>query len=97
MGDYKAELERDYYVSILDKDSIYNLETDENLVITWSRNPHAKTPIPRKPCKSSLIVVWHKDNLYLGTNTIRNGNPPNKYWFANKKYKDDATKTVVLQ
>jgi hypothetical protein len=38
-----------------------------------SRNPHAKTPIPEKPCKSSLIEVCHKDNLYLGTNTIGNG------------------------
>ena len=28
-----------------------------------------------KPSKSSLIGVWHKDNLYLGTNTIRNRNP----------------------
>jgi hypothetical protein len=34
-----------------------------------------KTPIPGKPSKSGLIGVWHKDNLYLGTNTIRNGNP----------------------
>ena len=31
--------------------------TDANLVITWSRNPHAKTPIPRKPSKSGLIGV----------------------------------------
>jgi len=30
---------------------------DENLVITWSRNPHAKTPIPGKPSKSGLIGV----------------------------------------
>jgi hypothetical protein len=30
---------------------------DANLVITWSRNPHAKTPIPGKPSKSSLIGV----------------------------------------
>jgi hypothetical protein len=27
MGDYKAELERDYCVSILDKDSISNIKT----------------------------------------------------------------------
>jgi len=26
-------------------------------VITWSRNPHAKTPIPGKPSKSGLIEV----------------------------------------
>jgi hypothetical protein len=26
-------------------------------VITWSRNPHAKTPIPGKPSKSGLIGV----------------------------------------
>ena len=32
-------------------------DTDANLVITWSRNPHAKTPIPGKPSKSGLIVV----------------------------------------
>jgi len=49
--------------------------TDANLVITWSCNSHAKTPIPGKPSKSGLIGVWHKDNLYLSTNTIENGNP----------------------
>jgi hypothetical protein len=38
--------------------------TDANLVITWSRNSHPKTPIPEKP-----------SNLYLGTSTIGNGNP----------------------
>jgi hypothetical protein len=27
MGGYKAELERDYYASILDKNSISNMET----------------------------------------------------------------------
>jgi hypothetical protein len=41
----------------------------------WSRNPYAKTPIPGKPSKSGLIGVWHKDNLYLGTNIIGNENP----------------------
>jgi len=30
---------------------------DTNLVITWSRNPHAKTPVPGKPIKSGLIGV----------------------------------------
>jgi len=35
---------------------------DVNLVITWSCNPHAKTPILEKPSKSGLIAVWHKDN-----------------------------------
>jgi len=40
------------------------IPNDTNLVITWSRNPHAKTPIPGKPSKSGLIGVWHKDNLY---------------------------------
>jgi hypothetical protein len=30
--------------------------------------------IPGKPSKSSMIRVWHKDNLYLGTRTIENGN-----------------------
>jgi hypothetical protein len=31
--------------------------SDANLMITWSRNPHAKTPIPGKPSKSGLIGV----------------------------------------
>jgi hypothetical protein len=71
--------------------------SDVNLVITWSRNPHAKTTIAGKASKSGLIGVWHKDNFYLGTNTIGNGKPPpNEYWFANEKYKDDATKLIVL-
>ena len=33
------------------------MHVDANLVITWSRNPHAKTPIPGKPSKSGLIGV----------------------------------------
>jgi hypothetical protein len=71
---------------------------DANFVITWSHNPHAKTPIPWKPSKSGLIGEWHKDNLYLGTSTIGNEKPPpNEYWFANERYKDDATKPVVLR
>jgi hypothetical protein len=37
--------------------------------------PHAFYQIPRKLSKSGLIGVWHKYNLYLGTNTIGNGNP----------------------
>jgi hypothetical protein len=49
--------------------------SDANLMITWSRNPHVKTPIPGKPSKSGLIGVWHKDNLHLCTSTIGNGNP----------------------
>jgi hypothetical protein len=48
---------------------------DANLVIMRSNNPYIKTSILRKPSKSGLIGVWHKDNLYLGTSTIRNGNP----------------------
>jgi hypothetical protein len=64
---------------------------DANLVITWSRNPHAKTPIPGKPSKSGLIGVWHKDNLHLGMHYWKQRPPPNEYWFANEKYKDDAT------
>jgi len=65
---------------------------------SWSRNPHSKTLIPEKPSKSGLIGVWHQDHLYLGTNTIANGKPPpNKYLFVNEKYKDDATKLVVLR
>jgi len=60
--------------------------------------PTHKDTIPGKPSKSGLIRVWHKDNLYLGTSIIVNGKPPpNKYWFANDKYKDDATKSVVLR
>jgi hypothetical protein len=71
---------------------------DANLVITWSHNPHLKTQIPGKPSKSSLIGVWHKNNLYLGTSTIGNGKPPpNEYWFVNEKYKDEATKPVVIR
>jgi len=71
---------------------------DAKLVIKWSRNPHAKTSILGKPSKSGLIGVWHKDNLYLGISTIGNGKPPpNEYWFTNEKYKDDATKSVVLR
>jgi len=67
-------------------------------MITWSRNPHAKTPIPGKPSKSGLIGVGYKDNLYLGTNTIGKGKaPPNEYLFANEKYKDGVTKLVVLR
>ena len=31
--------------------------SDANLMITWSRNPHAKTPIPGKQSKSGLIGV----------------------------------------
>jgi hypothetical protein len=50
------------------------IANDANLVVTWSCNPHAKTPIFRKSNKSGLIEVRHKDNLYLGTNTIGNGN-----------------------
>jgi len=42
--------------------------------------------------------MWHKDNSYLGINTIENGKPsPDKYWFVNEKYKDDVTKPVVLR
>jgi hypothetical protein len=66
---------------------------------SWSRD-HAThmTQIPGKPSKSGLIGVWHKDNLYLGTSTIRNEKPlPNEYWFANENYKDNATKLVVLR
>jgi hypothetical protein len=44
-----------------------------------------------------LIGVSYKDNLYLGTNTIENGNPHPMNWFANEKYKDDATKSVVVR
>jgi hypothetical protein len=67
-------------------------------MIMWSRKPHAKTSIPKKPSKSGLIGVSHKDNLHLGTSTIENEQPsPNEYWFVNEKYKDDASKPVVFQ
>jgi hypothetical protein len=44
----------------------------------WSRGhtTHTQThQFPGRPSKSSLIGVWHKDNLYLGISTIGNGNP----------------------
>jgi len=50
----------------------------ENLQLKRPRDhatPTQKTPIPGKPSKSGLIGVWHKNNLYLGTRTIGNGNP----------------------
>jgi hypothetical protein len=37
--------------------SIQTFMFDVNLVITWSHNPYAKTPIPGKPSKSGLIGV----------------------------------------
>jgi len=68
---------------------------------SWSRGhaTHAQRhQFPEKPSKSGLIGVWHKDNLYQVTSIIGNGKPPpNEYWFANEKYKDDATKTVVIR
>ena len=33
------------------------IPADANLMIKWSRNPHAKTSIPEKPSTSSLIGV----------------------------------------
>jgi hypothetical protein len=76
----------------------YSVVGETLMRTSWSRNTHAKTPISGKPSKSGLIVVWHKDNLYLGTSTIENENPPpNEYWFANEKYKNVATKMVVLR
>jgi len=41
------------------RESYYHLETtcDANIVITWQRNPHAKTSIPENPSKSGLIGV----------------------------------------
>jgi hypothetical protein len=39
---------------------------------SWSHDQATHTQrhqIPRKPSKSGFIRVWHKDNLYLGTNT----------------------------
>ena len=38
-------------------DHLRNVLSDANLVITWSRNPHAKTPILGNPSKSGLIGV----------------------------------------
>jgi hypothetical protein len=46
--------------------------SDANLVITWSRNPHAKTPIPGKPSKSGLmklndecLALWNLQIVFL--------------------------------
>jgi hypothetical protein len=64
-----------HLISLSTLSSLSHTFPDANLMITWSRNPHAKTPIPGKPSKSGLIGVWHKDNLYLGTSTIGNGHP----------------------
>ena len=47
----------DFEVDVDDIGDGFKDETDANLVITWSRNPHAKTQIPGKPSKSSLIEV----------------------------------------
>jgi hypothetical protein len=69
----------------------------EVMQTSWSygpSNPRAKTPILGKPSKSVFIGVWHKDNSYLDTSTIGNKPPTKKYWFVNKKYKDNATKSV---
>ena len=44
---------------------------------SWSHGHTTYTQrhqIPEKPSKSGLIRMWHKDNLYLDTNIIRNGN-----------------------
>jgi hypothetical protein len=38
-------------------DHLCNVLSDANLVITWSRNPQAKTPILGNPSKSGLIGV----------------------------------------
>jgi hypothetical protein len=65
--------------------------TDADLVVTQPTREDTNS------CKSGLIGVWHKNNLYPGTSTIENEKPPpNKYWFTNEKYKDEATKLVVL-
>jgi hypothetical protein len=94
---------RNFYETTRNKNfkRIYNLingaklwyQNDANPVITWSHNPHAKTPIPGKPSKSGLIGVWHKDNLYPGTTTIGNRKPPpNEFWFTNTSMiKEDKT------
>jgi hypothetical protein len=37
--------------------------------------PTHKDTSPGKPSKLGLIGVWHKDNLYLSTSTIGNGDP----------------------
>ena len=46
--------------------------------ITWSMEPSSDTKWcgPRDHMVTQgLIGVWHKDNLYLGTSTIGNGDP----------------------
>jgi hypothetical protein len=78
---------------ILGQNSNLTLSGSYHLLIAQSSNPHAKKPILGKPSKSHLIGAWHKYNSYLDTSTIENGhwfvksNRPNKYWFANEKYK----------
>jgi len=48
---------KDAYFNTNDLDHIVPSVADANLVITWSRNSHAKTSIPKKPSKSGLIGV----------------------------------------
>jgi len=61
------------------------------------KQPTRKDTNSQKATKSGLVGVWHKDNFYLSTSTTGNENPPNEYWFANEKYKDDATKSVAYR
>jgi hypothetical protein len=63
-----------------------------NVLITLLSNSYAKTSIPRKSSKLDLIGVWYKDISTIGNEPLSN-----KYWFANKKYKNDPTKSVVFQ
>jgi len=94
--DYQFHFLRLWIVMAL-KNPIHLFLPLQMMQTSWSCG-HAKTSIPGKPSKSSLIGVWHKDNLYLGTSTIENGKPtPNKYWFMNEKYRDVATKPIVIR
>jgi len=52
-----------------------SIKGNVNLFNMWSSNPRANTSIPGKPSKSGSIGVWHEDNLYQGTSTIRNKKP----------------------
>jgi len=64
-----------WWVQNINSPAIVWTVSDANLLNTRSSDPDAKTPILGKPSKSSLIGVWYKDNLYLGTGTIGNENP----------------------
>jgi hypothetical protein len=65
-------------------------------LITQLSNPHAKTLIPEKPSKSGFIGICHNENLSQDTSTIGiKKPPPNEYQFANEKYIENATRSII--